>query len=374
MSQLFAPQASPLSTMLSGFMRRGAGQGRMDARDRERFFFFMAMMMKTGQTTSDALRAVARAFKAEQKEDIAFAINGLAQKVAQGKPLSAAMLAERSMFTDLHRAAMLAGEAANNMQKSFEILRVLEDKQINSKRAGLAEILTPFLMLCLSLVSIFNTGLNTLPVMKEVSEAQGKVMGMIPQGIMHSTSFAAQHWYVFVGLFLMAVMTIWSLNSNPAGRTTLHSLQLKVPIYGQYLLFYTYTQMLLYFPYLIASGVKPKQLIPIMEGLATNNVIKQRIELFNHTITTGGTLAQAMAKSGFPEIIVTPVSVAENYAPTSGNVNDVMIEGMQHAHTILERMLKDTQTRFVAVFSAVLWVLGGAVMMCDMLSIVLAQG
>jgi type II secretory pathway component PulF len=351
---------------------KGTGS-RMDARDRERFFFFMAMMMKTGQTTSDALRAVARAFKAEQKEEVANGIASLAQKVAQGKPLSAAMLAERGMFTDLHRAAILAGEAANNMQKSFEILRILEDKQINSKRAGLAELLTPFLMMVLSLVSIFNTGLNTLPVMSEVNEAQGKAMGMIPQGIMDTTAFMANYWFVFAGLFLVCVVMIWSLNSNPAGRTTLHGLQLRVPIYGRYLLFYTYTQMLLYFPYLIASGVKPKQLIPIMEGLATNTVIKQRIEQFNHTITTGGTLAQAMAKSGFPEIIVTPVSVAENYAPTNGNVNDVLIEGMQHAHTILERMLNDTQTRFVAVFSAVLWVLGGAIMMCDMLSIVLAQ-
>ena len=364
---------SAMLASLKGQLMQGTG-GRMDARDRERFFFFMAMMMKTGQTTGDALRAVARAFKAEHKDEIAVALSSLAQKVAQGKTLSAAMLAERGMFTDLHRAAILAGEAANNMQKSFEILRVLEDKQINSKRAGLAELLTPFLMMVLSIISIFNTGLNTLPVMKEVSEAQGKVMGMIPQGIMDTTAFAAQYWFVFVGMLLLGVVTIWSLNSNPAGRTTLHGLQLRVPIYGRYLIFYTYTQMLLYFPYLIASGVKPKQLIPIMEGLATNNVIKRRIEQFNHTITTGGTLAQAMSKSGFPEIIVTPVSVAENYAPTNGNVNDVLIEGMQHAHAILERMLNDTQARFVGVFSAALWLMGGAIMMCDMLSIVLAQG
>ncbi len=352
----------------------GFAGGGMDARDRERFFFFMAMMMKTGQTTSDALRAVAKAFRNEKKDAIASAVAGLAQKVSQGKSLSAAMVSERTMFTDLHRAAILAGEAANNMQKSFEILRILEDKKINSSRAGLAELLTPFLMMLLSLASLFNTGLNTLPVMARVREAQGKPMGMLPNGIMETTAFCSQYWYIFVGMFLLMGLMIWSLNSNPAGRTTLHALQLKIPVYGRYLLFHTYTQMLLYFPYLIASGVKPKQLIPIMEGLATNLVIKKRIDQFNHTITTGGTLAQAMERAGFPEIIVTPVSVAENYAPTTGHVNDVLIEGMQHAHAILERMLTDTHTKFVGIFSAVLWILGGALMMCDMLSIVLSQG
>lgn len=350
----------------------GSGAG-IDARDRERFFFFMAMMMKTGQTTSDALRAVAKAFRSEKNEAVANAIAGMSQRVAQGKSLSQAMTAERKMFNDLHRAAILAGEASNNMQKSFEILRILEEKKINSARAGLAELLTPLLMLILSLASIFNTGLSTLPVMAKLHEAQGKPVGMVAKGIMSTTAFCANYWYLFVGLILTFIIIIWSLNSNPAGRTTLHGLQLKIPVYGRFLIFQTYTQMLLYFPYLIASGVKPKQLIPIMEGLATNLVIKRRIDQFNHTITTGGTLAEAMTRAGFPELIVTPVSVAENYAPTQGNINDVLIEGMQHAYAILERMLNDTHRKFISVASAILWVLGGAVMMLDMLSIVLSQ-
>lgn len=356
------------------FQRLGNGTGaRIDARDRERFFFFMAMMMKTGQTTSDALRAVAKAFRSEKNDAVANAISGLSQKVAQGKSLSQAMLTERRMFSDLHRAAVMAGEASNNMQKSFDILRILEDKKINSARAGLAELLTPLLMLVLSCVSIFNTGLNTLPVMSKLREAQGKPMGMIPHGIMSTTQFCAEYWYLFVSFLLIFIVIIWSLNSNPAGRTTLHRLQLQIPVYGKYLIYQTYTQMLLYFPYLIASGVKPKQLIPIMEGLATNLVLRRRIDQFNHVITTGGTMAEAMNRAGFPELIVTPVSVAENYAPSEGHVNDVLIEGMQHSYNILERMLNDTHRRFISVASGFLWVLGGAVMMLDMLSIVLSQ-
>ncbi|NBX86464.1 MAG: hypothetical protein EBQ80_04410 [Proteobacteria bacterium] len=349
-----------------------AGSG-MDARDRERFFFFMAMMMKTGQTTSDALKAVAKAFRAEKNDSVANAVVGLAQKVAQGKPLSQAMLAERGMFSELHRAAILAGEASNNMQKSFDILRILEDKKINAGRAGMAELLTPLLMLLLSLVSIFNTGLNTLPVMVKLHEAQGKESGMIPLGIIATTNFLAGYWFVLVALLAMVAVVMWSMNSNPAGRTVLHTLQLQIPFYGRFLIYRTYNQMLLYFPYLLASGVKPKQLIPIMESLATNLVLKKRIDQFNHVITTGGSLSEAMGRAGFPELIVTPVSVAENYAPTTGNVNDVLIEGMQHSHAILERILNDAHKTFIGVFSAMLWIMGGAVMMLDMLSIVLSQ-
>lgn len=345
----------------------------MSPQDRERFFFFMAMMMKTGQTTPEALRAVAKSFKSEGNEDASNALNTMAQKSAQGRPLSQAMLAERGMFTDIHRAAILAGEASNNMQKSFEILRVLEDKAINSNRAGMAELLTPLLMLFLSLVSIFNTGLNTLPVMAKLREAQGKPLGFMPQMIVSTTNFFADYWYVFAGILLTALVMFLSFKSSPQGRLAMDKLKLNVPVYGKFLAYHTYGQMLMYFPYLIASGVKPKQLIPIMEALTSNQVLKKRIESFNHVITTGGSLSDAMSRAGFPELVVTPVSVAENYAPTEGNVNDVLIEGMQHAHGILERMLNDTHKTFISIASTILWVAGGAVMMMDMLSIVLSQ-
>ncbi|PIZ31726.1 MAG: hypothetical protein COY40_01290 [Alphaproteobacteria bacterium CG_4_10_14_0_8_um_filter_53_9] len=284
------------------------------------------------------------------------------------------MMAEKGLFSDIHRAAILAGEASNNMQKSFEVLRVLEEKAISSSRAGMAELLTPFLMLILSVVSIFNTGLRTLPVMANLQVQQGKPVGMIPKGIINTTAFFSDYWMVFVAFVLAGAIIIWSFTSNPQGRTAFHGLQLKIPVYGRYLTYYTYTQMLLYFPYLIASGVKPKQLIPIMEALATNMVIKKRIDIFNHTITTGGSLSEAMTRAGFPDLVVTPVAVAENYAPTEGNTNDVLIEGMQHAHGILERMLNDTHKRFISVASTILWIMGGAVMMMDMLSIVMTQG
>lgn len=351
----------------------GAGTATISGRDRERLFFYMAMMMRTGQPTAESLKAVAKAFKSEKNDEVAGALMGMGQRVAQGRSLSQAMQAEKRMFSDIHRAAILAGEASNNMQKSFEVLRVLEEKKILNARAGAAEMLTPLLMLVLSLVSIFNTGLNTLPVMARLREAQGKPLGMLPSGIMEITNFCADYWYLFVGVVLIALVVLASLVSNPQGRTVLHALQLKIPGYGKFLTYHTYAQMLLYFPYLLASGVKPKQLIPIMETLSTNVVIRRRIDNFNHVITTGGRLSEAMQRSGFPELVVTPVSVAENYAPTSGTTNDVLIEGLQHAHGILERMLTDTHKHFVAIFSATLWILGGAIMMMDMLSIVLSQ-
>jgi general secretion pathway protein F len=334
----------------------------------------MGMMMKSGQTTSEALRAVAKAFRAEKKEDISAAMHAIAQKVSQGKSLSKAMETETVMFNDLHRAAILAGEAANNMQKSFEVLKVLEEKKIASSRSGLAELLTPALMLILSCISIFNTGLNTLPVMARLREAQGKPLGTIPEGIMLTTGFFADYWYVFATLFVMLVITLYSSYSTANGRAMLHRYELEIPIYGKFIAYKTYTNMLLYFPYMLASGVKPKQMIPIMEAISTNTILRRRIDKFNKVITTGGSMSEAMAQSGFPEIVVTPVSVSENYAGSETGVNDVMIEGMIHAHGILERMLDDTYGRFVAVTSAILWAMGGCVMLLDMMSIVLSQG
>ncbi len=343
------------------------------ARDRERLFFFMGMMLRSGNTTVEACRAVGKAFQSEKKEDISEAMHAIAAKVAQGKSLSKAMEMEPKLFTDIHRAAVMAGEASNQMEQAFQILRQLEDKKIQSGRAGMAEILTPMALLLLSFASLFNTGLNTLPVMVKLREAQGKPVGIVPQMIMDFTGVMADNWYIILTIFVIGIVILFSLVRSRDGKLWVDQFMLDMPILGKFITYKTYSSMLLYFPHLIASGVQPKQMIPIMEALSTNLVLKQKIDGFNAVITSGGQMSEAMKKAGFPDIVVTPVSVAENYTSSDEGINDVMIEGMHHAYGILERMLNDANTRFVSVTSSSFWVLGGGVMLLDMLSIVLTQ-
>ncbi|MFZ2619343.1 MAG: type II secretion system F family protein [Alphaproteobacteria bacterium] len=369
----------PFTDALSGNAANKAQLGprvhSLSARDRERLFFLMAMMFKCGHTTVEGLRAVARAFRNEKKEDVSAALHAIAQRVAQGKPLSKAMETEHIMFSDLHRAAILAGEAANNMEQSFDVLRTLETKRIANAKAGFSELLTPFIMMLLSLASVFNTGLNTLPVMAKLREAQGKPLGSIPAGIMDVTTAIAGQWYILLAVVIVTFVVLYSIYTSKGGKYLMHAWLLRIPVYGRFLSYRTYTNMLLYFPYMLKAGVRPKQMIPIMEALSTNLAIKRRIESFNHVITTGGTMSEAMGKAGFPEIAVTPVEVSENYAGNqTDGVNNVMIEGMQHAYHILEQLLDDTHRTFVSTFSAALWLVGGTLMLLDMVSIVLSQG
>lgn len=345
----------------------------ISARDRERLFFLMAMMLQCGQTTESALRAVAKSFRQEGKEDISTGLHVIAQKVAQGRPLNKAMELEYIMFDNIHRAAILAGEASNNMQKAFEILQYLEDKKIDAARGGIAELLTPAVLWALSIVSLFNTGINTIPVMAQMQKAQGKPLGAIPQGIMDFTTMCKDNWHFILAFFLIAIIVIYSTIRTTQGRFWLDFYTLKVPIMGKFITYKTYASMLLYFPHLIASGVKPKQMIPIMEALSTNTVLRRKIDMFNQVITTGGQMSEAMEKAGFPSIVVTPVSVSENYSGSDNGVNDVMINGMNHSYNIINRELEDSHKKFIGVFSTILWMLGGLTMLIEMMGIILSQ-
>lgn len=342
--------------------------------DRERLFFLMGMMFKSGQTTVEALRTVSKAFKQEGNEDIAGALTGISQKVAQGRPMSRAVESEPILFNEIHRAALMAGESANKMKEAFEILRMLEDKKIQASRSGMGELLTPMALLVMSLASLFNTGLRTLPIMSELKEAQGKQLPFLPRSVMGFTNTVADNWHFVLAFIIVLVVGVYSFAQSPQGKRTVHGWFLVTPILGKFIAYDIYSKMLLYFPHLIASGVKPKQMVPIMEALSTNLVLRTRIDMFNQTINTGGRLSQAMEKAGFPSIAVTPVSVSEHYTSTDKNpVNDVMIEGMGHAYSIMERILTDTHKKFISTSSGILWVMGGSVMMIEMVSIVLTQ-
>ena len=345
----------------------------MSLRDRERLFFLMAQMLRAGQTAEGSLRAVAKAFKTERKDNIALGLTGIAQKVSQGRSLSKSMDSEPIMFDEVHRAAIMAGEAANSMYDSFKVLQELEARKMEMRRSGLAEVITPTAMWIMSLASIFNTGLNTLPALSAMKKAQKKPIGAIPETVMNITAFMAANWYVFVALIIVMIITLYSVLRTPQGKFWLDYYILKVPGLGKYMAYKVYTNMLLYFPSLIESGVKPKQMIPIMEALATNIILKRRIDFFNQVLTSGGKMSEAMEKAGFPPISVTPVRVSEHYAGANTDVNDVMVEGMRHSYTILDRDLTDAQRKFVTTFSTIMWILGGGTMLLEMLSIVFAQ-
>lgn len=358
---------------LSGSNPLGPKVRDLSLRDRERLFFLMAQMLRAGQTAEASLRAVGKAFKSEKKENISLGLTSIAQKVSQGRPLSKAMEGEPVMFDEVHRAAIMAGEAANSMYESFKVLQELEARKMELRSSGLAEIITPTAMWLLSIASIFNTGLNTLPALSAMKKAQNKPIGTIPETVMNFTNFMADNWYIFVAIIIVSIITTYSAVRTPQGKFWLDYYILRIPGLGRYMSYKVYTNMLLYFPSLIESGVKPKQMIPIMEALATNIILKRRIDFFNQVLTSGGKMSEAMEKAGFPPISVTPIRVSEYYAGANTDVNDVMVEGMRHSYTILDRDLTDAQRTFVTTISTIMWILGGGTMLLEMLSIVFAQ-
>ncbi|MCP4355174.1 MAG: hypothetical protein GY793_06000 [Proteobacteria bacterium] len=342
-------------------------------KDRERMFFLLAQMFRSGQPSEASLRTVAKSFESENKDAIARGLNNIASKVAQGRALSKSCELEPVLFSDIHRAAVMAGEASNEMYTSFSTLQELELQKLQSNKASKAELLTPLLMLLMSLISIFNTGLNTLPQMVKVSDQSGKPVAGSVKFIMVTTGFCAENWHYMVGVLATVLIIFFSMVRTPKGKYMWDNFLVNLPVYGKFLTYGVYNSMLLYFPRLISNGVKPKQMIPIMKALSKNLVLVERIEIFNHVLTYGGQISEALEKSGFPEIAVSPVRISENYTSANSEINDSMVEGMQHSHTIIDRYLTEIHGRVIGIISVILWLLGGAVMLLDMLSIVFSQ-
>ncbi len=342
-------------------------------KDRERVFFLLGMMFKAGSTTEKSLRNVASAFEIEKKKDISQGLYAMAQRVAQGVPLSLAMQAEPVLFHSVHRAAVMAGEASNKMYESFKTMQQLEKKRMTQSSAGLSELLTPTALMVMSFASLMNTGLNTLPVVAESLQSQGKQVPMLTKTVISIAGFLGDNW-IFIAAFLATLIGIvFTMSRSADGRYWIDYYLLRIPIYGQYLAFKVYSNMLMYFPPMVEAGVRPKQMIPIMEAMADNKVLKSRIDIFNRVLTTGGQMSEAMEKSGFPEIVVTPMRISENYTSADDGVNDVMIEGMHHSYNIIERYMNDIHKRFISISSVILWIMGGALMLTEMLSIMFGQ-
>src|SRR5690606_8629292 len=135
----------------------------------------------------------------------------------------------------------------NNMHQAFAVLQKLEDKKMQSMRAGIAELLTPAAMLLLSCASIMNTGINTLPTLVKMRAAEGKEPSMAAEMIMHVTNTVADNWHILMAIVIIAAISIYSTVKTTQGRFWLDHYTLRIPLLGNYIAYKVYTSMLLYF-------------------------------------------------------------------------------------------------------------------------------
>jgi type IV pilus assembly protein PilC len=293
-----------------GFRMPTLGSGvRVSTKDLAIFTRQFATMISAGLPLVQCLDILA---KQASKPSFGRVIGEVTREVEAGSTLSDALGKHRTVFDDLFRNMVAAGEAGGVLDEILMRLATYIEKADALKRKIQGALVYPAVVLTVAMGATAFMLIFIIPTFAKMFADFGGELP-IPTRIVLALSKGLQmFWWVGVLAIVAAAILFRRYYATDAGRRVVDAAMLKVPVIGDVLLKGAVARFTRTLGTLIASGV------PILHGLeitartAGNKVIAEAIMTARASIREGETVAAPLKTSGvFPPMVVQMITVGE---------------------------------------------------------------
>jgi type IV pilus assembly protein PilC len=286
------------------------GAGKVESKELAVFTRQFSVMIDAGLPLVQCLEILAG-----QQENKTFQkiLNGVRASVEGGTTLSAAMKQHEKVFDPLYYNMVEAGETGGILDTILQRLSSYIEKNVKLKRAVKSAMVYPVSVMSIAagvvvlllwkvvpiFVNLFN-GLDVdLPLPTRIVIAMSNFIGSI---------YGLLILVFFVGVFL--AVKFWY--RTPAGRMTIDTLLLKVPILGNVLRKIAVARFTRTLGTLIASGVPILEALDITSRTAGNAVVEKAIAQTRRAVEAGRSLVDPLKETDvFPGMVTQMIGVGE---------------------------------------------------------------
>jgi len=285
------------------------GGTRVSTKDLAIFTRQFATMISAGLPLVQCLDILA---KQTAKPSFGRVIGDVTKDVESGSTLCDALSRHRTVFDDLFRNMVAAGEAGGVLDEILLRLATYIEKADALKRKIQSAMVYPVVVLTVALGATAFMLIFIIPTFAKMFSDFGGELPLPTQIVLNLSNFLRGFWWALVLGMVGAGIGVKRYYDTEDGRRNIDGLLLKFPVIGDVLLKGAVARFTRTLGTLIASGV------PILSGLeitartAGNKVIAEAIMTARASIREGETVAAPLKTSGvFPPMVVQMISVGE---------------------------------------------------------------
>ncbi len=302
------PQAGPLVQTLS--------------HDQQHLFTEqLALLLNAGMTLDEALQILVRRMKHPKLHGLA---KGLHQALVEGRSLSQALKDYPRIFEPLYINMVAAGEASGTLGDILKrLVTYLADVKNLRDRVQQALVYPAVLVVVGIVMVIFFMTFMVPKLMKFFTDTNQELP--LPTRILMGVHGAIVDWWWAAALGVTGlVMLMRSWTATPAGRKQWDALQWRIPGYGSVLRHRYYAQFGRTLGTLILNGVTLVRALELIQDIAGNAYVLERMKLVQRSIVDGVALSNALAQQKlFPELFVDMLAVGEQSGRLGETLNNV---------------------------------------------------
>ena len=336
--------------------RRGISSSQLSMITRQ-----LATLLDAGLTLEYALSAL---IEQSEDESVHQILAGVRSELLAGHTLAQAMAQYESVFPDIYRALIKAGEASGELgHVMMRLADYTESRQVLRQKVVLAFVY-PAIVTVVALMVVLGLLIYVVPQVVSVFQQSHQTLPLLTRMLIGLSSGLQATWlYLLTGL-LGAGFSGRALLQREEIRYQWHLRVLRLPMLGRLVRGINTARMASTLAILAGSGVPLLISLQAAAGVVTNMPMRRALEDAAKKVREGVTLSRALAVSGlFPPILVHLIASGEN----SGKL-DAMLD---RAATQQEQEIGNYTSVLTSLLEPVLILVMGGVVLTIVLAILM---
>ena len=336
--------------------RRGISSSQLSMITRQ-----LATLLEAGLTLEHSLSAL---IEQSEDESVHQILAGVRSELLAGHTLAQAMGQYESVFPDIYRALIKAGEASGEL--SHVMLRLAdytESRQVLRQKVVLAFVY-PAIVTVVALMVVLGLLIYVVPQVVSVFQQSHQTLPLLTRMLIGLSSGLQATWLYLLLALLGAGFTVRALLQREEIRFQWHLRLLRLPMLGRLVRGINTARMASTLAILAGSGVPLLVSLQAAAGVVTNLPMRRALEEAAKKVREGVTLSRALAISKlFPPILVHLIASGES----SGKL-DAMLD---RAATQQEQEIGNYTSVLTSLLEPVLILVMGGVVLTIVLAILM---
>ncbi len=335
--------------------------GRVKAADLALLTRQLATLVQSGSPLEEALATTA---KQTEKRNIRHILSAVRTRVVEGYSLADGLKTYPSVFPDMYRATIAAGEQSGHLDAVLDRMAdYTESRQETQQRISTA-MFYPVILTVLSIAIVAGLLGFIVPKIIDVFDNMGQELPVMTQILIKVSDFVRDYGVFIAALSIIAFIVFKQLIKIPKWRYRYHNFLLKVPIIKKMVRGLNTARFARTLSILASSGVPILDAMSISAQVVQNLPMREAVENAALKVREGMAINRAMEQSGyFPPMTV--------YLIASGESSGKLDEMLERAAVQQERETDAMLTNMLGIFEPMLILVMGAVVLLIVLSILL---
>jgi general secretion pathway protein F len=321
----------------------------------------LASLLEAGLTIEQAFNALIEQAETERVRQVLAALRG---EVIAGNTIAKALAAFPSVFPELYRTLVAAGETSGQLPRVLSKLAdYLDERQQMRARLSLA-LIYPAIVSVVAICVVGALLIYVLPQVVQVFQHAHQQLPILTRALIALSGFLQATWigWVVLGFALVALLR-WALR-RPASRARIHGFLWRAPLLGRMLRALDASRLAATLSILVGSRVPILQALEAGGGVMTLTPMRDALATAARGVREGMPLARALqATAAFPPVMVHLIA--------SGEASGRLDEALERAARTQQNDIATRLQAFAALFEPAMILAMGGVVLVIVLAILL---